>query len=152
MKREDSDMKNKRGWVAGGGLVATMAMAVYMVVQMSAQSVTGDYANAAMAEVRDAHGQVILRGQFAPVQEEDDDVERKAMLKPAGADADATGEAEVEYAKANPAQQELEFAIEHVEPGATYTFVIDGKDVGTAKANDKGKAEIELEVKPGVAR
>jgi hypothetical protein len=144
-------MNKKRQWFIGGGLIATMAMAVYMVVQLSAQSITGDYANAAIAEVRDAQNQVILRGQFAVVPEEDDDVERKAPLKAAGVDADAEGEAEVEYPKDKPAQQEVEFAIKNVEPGATYTFAIDGKDVGTAKANDKGEAEIELDVKPAAA-
>ena len=144
-------MNKKRQWFIGGGLIATMAMAVYMVVQLSAQSITGDYANAAMAEVRDASGQVILRGQFAVVPEEDDDVERKAPLKAAGADADAEGEAEVEHPKDKPAEQEVEFAIKNVDPGATYTFVIDGKDVGTTKANDKGEAEIELDVKPAAA-
>ena len=139
-------MSKKRTWFVSIGVVATLAMVVSMVV-MSGQVVTGDYANATTAEVRDAQGQVVLRGEFLPVQEEDDDVERKAALKPAGADGDAAGEAEVEYPITNPAAQEVEFAIERVEPGATYTFVIDGKEVGSAKANGDGEAEVEVKVR-----
>lgn len=42
------------------GLAATMATAGYMVVQLNGQgtSRTGDFTNAASAEVRDAQGQV----------------------------------------------------------------------------------------------
>lgn len=145
-------MKERRQWIPAAGLLATMAFAVYMVVQLSAQApaVTGDYSNAAMAEVRDAQAQVIVRGQFAvateDADEDDDEVERKAELKPTGVDPDAAGEAEVEYAKASPAKQEVEFSVRNVQPGATYTFVIDGKEIATAVATDKGVAEVELEI------
>jgi hypothetical protein len=61
---------------------------------------TGDFTNAAVAEVRDSNGQVLLRGSFAPVEEADDDIERKAALEAVGADVDAAGEAEVEFSKA----------------------------------------------------
>ena len=145
-------MRERRQWIPAAGLLATMAFAVYMVVQLSAQApaVTGDFSNAAIAEVRDARAQVILTGPFAAAtgeaDEDDDEVERKAELKPTGVDPDAAGEAEVEYAKASPAKQEVEFSVRNVQPGATYTFVIDGKEIATAAANDKGVAEIELEV------
>ena len=95
----------------------------------------------------------MLRGQFAPVEEEDDDVERKAELKPAGSDTDAAGEAEVEFAKASPKTQEVEFSVRNLQAGAVYTFVIDGTEVATATADKDGRAEVELEVKmPGAAR
>ena len=64
-----------------------------------------------MAQVRDAQGQVVLQGQFMPPDEEDDDVERHATLAPTGVDADAAGEAEVEFAKAAPTSQEVEFSV-----------------------------------------
>ena len=149
-------MMSKRMWVVVAGMAATIAFSVYMVGQVAAQNaamLTGDFSTAAFAEVRDGQGQVLLRGEFKPVEEEDDDIERKAVLLAAGADADATGEAEVEFAKATPAEQEVEFAISKVQPGATYTFLIDGKQVGSATADDDGKAEIEVAVKtPATAR
>ena len=140
-------MTSRRQWIPVAGLLAVFAAAVYMVVQLNAQTqpVTGDFSNAATAEVRDAQGQVVLRGQFAAV-EEDDDVERKATLESTGIDADAQGEAEVEFAKDAPAQQEIEFSIRNVQPGATFTFVIDGRDVATATADRRGRAEVELDV------
>ena len=145
-------MKNRRQLIPIVGLIATLAVAVYMVVQLNGQEApaTGDFSNAATAEVRDAQGQVVLRGQFALADEEDDDIERKATLQPTGADADATGEAEVEFAKAAPAKQEIEFSVRNVQAGAAFTFVIDGVDVATATADKRGRAEIELDVRmPG---
>ena len=142
-------MSDKKLMISMGGLLATMVVAVYFVVQLSGQAPaqTGDFTNAATAEVKDGQGQVILRGQFQQVDEEDDDIERKATLRAAGSDADAAGEAEVEYASSGAAEQELEFSIRNVEPNATYTFVIDGRDVGNAKADEKGRAALEWTVK-----
>jgi hypothetical protein len=136
------------------GLLATMAFAAYMVVQLSGQTttVTGDFTNAATAEVRDAQGQVILSGPFQLVEEDDDDVERKAALAAIGSDADATGEAEIEFNKAAPAVQEVEFSVRNVAAGAVLTFVIDGTQVGTATANARGRAEFEIDVRmPGAS-
>ena len=137
-------MSFTRQWIPGVGLIATVAAAGYMVVSVYAQA--ADYSKAAFIEVRDAQAQVILRGQFMAVEEDDDDVERKATLAPTGADQDAAGEAEVEYAKATPTVQEVEFSIRNVQPGGTFTFVVDGQDVATATADGRGRAEVELEV------
>ena len=145
-------MKNKMQVIPAVGLLCTVAVVGYMVVQLNAQSTapSGDLTQASIAEVRDAQGQVVLRGQFAVAEEEDDDIERKATLAQTGVDADAAGEAEVEFAKAAPTVQEVEFAARNLQPGATFTFVIDGQDLGTATADRGGKAEIELEVRlPG---
>ncbi len=141
-------MADRRQWIPLIGLAATVAIAAYMVGGLNAQSasIVGDFSNAAIAEVRDASGQVVLRGQFDAVEEDGDDIERKAPLQPTGVDADASGEAEVETDKDNPATQELELSIRNVEGGATFTFVIDGRDVATVTADRNGKAEIELEV------
>ena len=142
-------LKDKKSMISVGGLLATMAVAVYFVVQLNGQAAaqSGDFTNAATAEVKSSQGDVILRGQFEQVDEEDDDIERKATLRAAGSDSDAAGEAEVEYASSGAAEQELEFSIRNVEPNATYTFVIDGRDVATAKADGKGKAALEWTVK-----
>jgi hypothetical protein len=147
-------MKDKRQIIPVAGLLATMAVAVYMVVQLSAQTAApaGDFTNAANAEVRDAQGQVLLRGPFQQADEEDDDIERKAVLAAAGADADARGEAEVEFSRNAPATQEVEFSVRNVAPGTVLTFSIDGVDVATATADGRGRAEVELDVPmPGTA-
>lgn len=142
-------MLERRQWIPLIGLVATVFAAIYIVARLNAHTAaTGDYSHAAVAEVRDAQGQIILRGQFVPVDEDDDDVERKATLQPTGVDADALGEAEVEFDENNPANQEIELSIRNVESGATFTFVIDGRDVATATADSRGRAEAELEVRP----
>jgi hypothetical protein len=143
-------MKDKRQLIPIFGLMLMAVIASYLIVQLNAQStVSADFTNAATAEVRDGQGQVILRGQFVPVDEDDDDIERKATLAPTSGDADASGEAEVEYAKDSPMVQEVEFSIRNVQPGATYTFVIDGKDVATATADGRGRAEVEVDVRAG---
>jgi hypothetical protein len=142
-------MDDKRQIIPVAGLLATVIAAVYMVVQLSGQAGTpsGDFTNAQVAEVRDAQGQTVLSGQFQPADEEDDDVERKAVLAPTGVDADATGEAEVEFSKDAPADQEVEFSVRNVSPHAVLTFVIDGTAVATAKADASGRAELELDVR-----
>jgi hypothetical protein len=142
-------MMNKRQTIPAAGLLATMGAAGYMVVQLSGQAgpPTGDFTNAAIAEVRDAQGQTVLSGQFQASDEEDDDVERKAALAPTGVDADAAGEAEVEFSKDAPVEQEVEFSVRNVSPNGAFTFLIDGKAVATATADARGRAEIELDVR-----
>jgi hypothetical protein len=148
-------MKNKHQMIPAAGLLATIVGAMYMVGQLHGQqrpAATGDFTNAAIAEVRDAQRQIILSGVFQLVEEDDDDVERKAILKPAGAGGDAAGEAEVEFRKAAPAEQEVEFAVRNVGAGTVLTFVVDGTDVATATADQRGSAEVELDVRmPGTA-
>jgi hypothetical protein len=142
-------MKMMRQWIPVGGLAATIAAAVYMVVQLSGQAAppTGDFTNAATAQVRDGQGQVVLQGQFSPPVEEDGGLERRATLSPTGVDADATGEAEVEFAKNAPTEQEVEFSVENLPPDATFTFVVDGTDIVSAKTDRRGSAEVELNVR-----
>ena len=96
-----------------------MAIATYMVVQISGQgtpALTGNFTNAAVAEVRDGQGRVVLQGQFLSSEEDDDDIERKATLK-STVGANAAGEAEVEFAKSAPASQEIEFSVSGLQPG-----------------------------------
>ena len=142
-------MNDKRQIIPIAGLLATIAIAIYLVVQLNAQATapSGNLTNAAVAEVRNAQGQVVLQGQFAQADEDDDDVERKAVLKPTGLDADAAGAAEVEFARTSPAIQEVEFSISGVESGTAFTFVIDGQEIGTATADRRGRAELEVDVR-----
>jgi hypothetical protein len=106
-----------------------------------------NFTNAAVAEVRDSQGTVLLRGDFALAAEEDDDVERKAVLTAAGADTDATGDAEVEFPKTAVVVQEVEFSVKKLAPETTYAFVIDGKTVATEKTGKDGSASVDLKVK-----
>ena len=140
---------DRRQLIPAAGLAAIGISAVYMVVQLNAQTPgpAGDFTNAARAEVRTAQGQVMLSGSFQAVEEEDDDIERKAVLAPTGVDADAAGDAEVEFSKAAPVQQEVEFSVRNVPAGAVLTFVIDGTVVATATADKEGRAEVELDVR-----
>jgi hypothetical protein len=145
-------MENTRQWIPVGGLLATIIAAMYMVVQLNGQSPTptGDFTNAATVQVRDGQGQVVLQGQFMPPVEEDGGLERRATLTGTGIDADATGDAEVEFAKTTPTDQEVEFTVENLQANASFTFVIDGTDITTAMTDRQGRADVELEVRmPG---
>jgi hypothetical protein len=125
-----------------------------MVVQLNGQEKvpSGNFTNASTAEVRDAQGQVVLRGPFFVADEEDDDIERKATLQPTGIDADAAGEVEVEFAKAAATKQEIEFSVRNLSAGVALTLVIDGVDVTTATTDSRGRAEQEIDVPlPGTA-
>jgi hypothetical protein len=147
-------MNSVRDLIPMTGLFATMTFAAYMVVQLSAQTpAAADFTKAAVAEVRDSQGIVVLHGQFLKEEEEDDTIERKADLKAANASQNgATGEAEVEFAKTAAATQEIEFSARGLQAGSTYSFVIDGQEVASAAADSRGRAEVELDVKmPGSA-
>ena len=146
-------MRDIRRTISIVGLVATLVASAHMVVQLEAQqgTLTGDFRSATTAEVRDAQGQVLLRGQFAAAEVQDDETERLATLTPTGVDADAAGEAEVEFTTAAPAQQEVEFSVRNLQAGAVITFVIDGVNVASATVDQRGRAEVELHVRAGAS-
>jgi hypothetical protein len=147
-------MNDTRQLIPIAGLVATFAMSAYMVTRLSGQASvpTSDFRSATIAEVHDAQGQPLLRGEFMAVDEEDDDVERKARLAPIGSDTDAIGEAEVEFAKVSPAQQEVEFAVRNLQPGTMVTLLIDGQTVGQATVDRRGRAEVEIQISGPASR
>ena len=142
-------MQNKRQLIPIAGLVCTMLAAGYFAAGLHGQAAepTGDFRNAAAAEIRDAQGVVVLQGQFMPADEDDDDVERKATLQPTPADADASGDAEVEFAKQSASVQEVEFSARNLQSGAAYEFAIDGVEIANATADNRGRVEVELEVR-----
>ena len=148
-------MSHTRQIIPIAGLAGTLALTVYMVTRLHAQTTVPsvDFTNAAIAEVQDGQGQIVLRGEFAVADEQDDDdVERKAALQPAGTDTDAAGEAEVEVAKSAPAQQEIEFSVRNLAAGTSVTFLIDGQVIGQASVDRRGRAELEVDVPgPGAA-
>jgi hypothetical protein len=135
------------------GLVAVCAAATVAVVQLDGQQaspITGDFRNAAVAEVHDTQGHVLLRGTFAPVESDDEgEVERLATMAAASPEVTASGEAEVEYDTNAPSEQELELTLTGVTAGAEINFIIDGQRVATIKADQRGRVAIEVAVKAG---
>lgn len=130
-----------------------IAIAADQLYGMRATQVTGDFRNAVLAEVRDAQGQVLLHGSFAPADADDQgEVERLAKLTPVTAGGNASGEAEVEYQSDNPTLQEVELTATGLAAGVTVSLIIDGTPVTTAKADNKGKVEVELEVSSAAAQ
>ena len=142
-------MTMTRQWIPIGGLLATIAAGSYGVVHLhgQAQAPTADFTKASAVQVKNAQGQIVLQGEFQAAVEEDGGLERRAVLAPTGVDADAAGEAEVEFAKSGATRQEVEFAVRNVEPGVIFTFVIDGIDVASATSTQRGRAEVELDVR-----
>jgi len=147
-------MHDREQFIPIAGFIATVAMAAYMVVQLSAQGEkpVGDFSSAAVAEVHDAQGRVLLRGAFAAVPEADNDIERKARLESTGIDADAIGEAEVEVSTEPPREQEIEFSVENLQPGTALIFLIDGQTIGSGTVDRRGRADVEIDLgEPGSA-
>jgi hypothetical protein len=144
-------VKNTIKTVSFAGMVATIAFAVFSIVNLEgkpAAQVTGDFRNAGVAEIRDAQGQTLLRGSFVAVEGDDaGEVERQAKLEAADTSSKATGEAEVEYQTDKPNEQEIEFKAEGIAAGIEVTFVIDGTTISNAKADAKGKVEVEFAAK-----
>ena len=128
-------------------IVAVIAVTGYVVARFNGQEPiqSADFRNAATAEIRDSTGKVVLRGTFKLVEEEDDDIERKAALAPTTG-GEVMGEAEVEFATEMPADQEVEFAARGLTVGATYTLVVDAREVASVAADSRGRIAIELNV------
>ena len=128
-------------------IIAAVAVTAYAVARFNGQEAipSADFRNAVTAEVRDSTGKVVLRGTFMLVEEEDDDIERKAPLAPVSG-GEVMGEAEVEFATEMPADQEVEFAARGLTVGATYTLVVDAREVASVAADPRGRIAIELNV------
>ena len=83
------------------------------------------------------------------VEEEADDIERKAALA-SGSDGEVMGEAEVEFATEMPVEQEVEFTARGLIAGAVYGLFVDGREVAAVAADPRGRIAIELDVRlPG---
>ena len=148
-------MKNPVKKFVGVGIATAAAVGVAMMVSLDGNqtaATTGDFRNATTAEVRDSAGTVLVRGTFAATAgDTDKEIERKAALA-AIAGGTAAGEAEIEYSTDKPDVHEIEFNVTGVPARAIVTLVLDGRDVVSATANDKGEAEAEVNVKTGQTR
>lgn len=147
-------MLSKRTTVlAAVAIVAMLGAGGYLVGRFNAQETvrSADFRNATTAEIRDSHGTVVLHGTFMLVEEEDDDIERKAALARTTG-ADVLGEAEVEFATEMPADQEVEFAAKGLTGGMTYMLIVDGRQVAAVVADTRGRIAVEVRVPlPGAA-
>ena len=141
-----------RNTAAIGGVLA-VAVAVGAIVQAGSSpaiQINGDLKNAAVAEVHDAQGQVLLRGNFVPVEADDQgEVERLAALSAIAPGVTGSGEAEVEYQTDDPNVQEVELVLSGMTPGLDVALVIDGARITAAKADRKGRVDVEIEVRAG---
>ncbi len=129
-------------------IIAALVVAGYLAVRYNAQEPTiesADFRNAQTAEIRDEQGATILRGTFMLAEEEDDDIERKAALATLTS-GEVMGEAEVEFATEIPVEQEVEFAARGLEAGATYTMIVDGREVARVNADERGRVAVEFDV------
>lgn len=143
----------KKKTVAGMVVATVVAVTAVQLSGQKASAVTGDFRNAATAEVHNEHGQVLLRGSFAVVDNDDKgEVERHAQLAPMVAGSSAKGVAEVEYQVEDPSKQELELTATGVTAGSQVVFVIDGTKVATATADKNGKVDIEFEARSAAAQ
>lgn len=144
-------MAKKVHIVSIAGLIAIAAASSIAVAQLNgepAQSIAGDFRNAAVAEVHDAQGQVLMRGSFAPVDSDDEgEIERLAPLTAVQSQVTAKGEAEVEYQTDAPTEQEVELTLSGLTAGTEIAFVIDGTRIAGAKADNRGRVNIEVAVK-----
>jgi hypothetical protein len=131
-------------------MVGVIAVAAVEVSKLGAQGIPDgiDFSDASTVELRDAGGQVVLRGQFADAVEDDDgERERYAAMGPAGGDPDAAGEAEVEVNRREDGtlEQEVEVAVRNVDANSRLTIAIDGVEVGVVTADERGRGELEVE-------
>jgi hypothetical protein len=135
------------------GLLVVAGAATIVVAELNDgvdQQINGDFRKAAVAEVHDAQGQVLLRGEFAPVDADDEgEIELVAPLTAVAAGLAAKGEAEVEYQTDTPAEQEVELTLSGLAQGTDIIFVIDGQRVATARADNRGRISLELAVRAG---
>jgi hypothetical protein len=129
-------------------IVAALVVAAYLAVRFNAQEPTiqtSDFRNAATAEIRDEKSAIVLRGTFMLEDEEDDDIERKAALATVTS-GEVMGEAEVEFATEIPVDQEVEFAARGLVAGATYTMIVDGREMARVNADERGRIAVEFDV------
>ena len=147
-------MNKKLKLAAITGALALAAAGTMTIAQLNGEqtaAVAGDFRNAAVAEVYGSQGQVLMRGSFAPADSDDEgEIERLAPLTAVASEFNsAKGEAEVEYQTDTPTEQEVELSLTGVPAGTEIGFVIDGQRIATAKADNRGRINIELAVKAG---
>lgn len=111
--------------------------------------VSGDFRNAAVAELRDDQGNALMRGTFTVTSKDNSkDSEREAKLAPIDGNSKATGSVEVEYENATPDVQEVELKVQGLTPDAQVTLMIDTTQVAIVKADRKGKIDQEIQARP----
>jgi ABC-type Na+ efflux pump permease subunit len=127
-------------------VLGTLGLSAGVLMSQGTQQQGADLTKAELVEIKNAQNQVVLNGKFV-VDDDDEDLERKALLTATQVDADAGGEAEVEL-KGEGARrvQEVEVSLRNVEPRGVFTITIDGRNVATVTADERGRAEFERDI------
>jgi hypothetical protein len=141
------------------GMFAIFGLVGFKLGTLEAQSspqaapavVLGDLSSAAIVQIRDPQGQVVLQGQFDR-DEEGDESEREAKLAATGVDADAEGKAEADVSRpGRPVEQELEVEVDKLSPNTRFLVVIDSREIAAITTDARGHAEQEWKSVPASA-
>ena len=105
----------------------------------------GDVTEANVVEIRDQHGVAVLTGEFRSRTDALGNIEKDAALRDAS-EHRVIGEVEIEIpAKGRPDRRlELEVDIIELTPRATFTVVVDDREVGRFTTDDRGSIDVEL--------
>ena len=103
----------------------------------------GDLSRASAVEVKDAAGQVVLRGTFGAEQTDDDGAkERKAVLT--GTAGAGKGEAEIEVTAGGTPRVDLEIEVDGLPAAQPFTVHVDGEQAAMLTTDAGGEGEVEL--------
>ena len=106
----------------------------------------GDVSEANVVEIRDSRGAAVLTGEFRSRTDAVGNIEKDAALRDAR-DHRVIGEVEIEIpAEGRPdRRRELEVDIIELAPRATFTVVVDDREVGRFTTDDRGSIDVELQ-------
>jgi hypothetical protein len=139
------------------GMIALVGFAAIKVVSSEVQEIKqalpsgiGNLAEAKTIEIKDASGQLILRGTFGTPKQGRKEIERETVLAATDVLPKARGVAEVEISTDDPSftEQELELSVKYLSAGSRYLLFVDGQEVASFTTNHQGRAELELTNKP----
>ncbi len=106
----------------------------------------GDVTEANVVEIRDHHGAAVLTGEFRSRTDAVGNTEKDAALRDAS-DHRVIGEVEIEIPAEGRPDRRLELEVDIIEltPRATFTVVIDDREVGRFTTDDRGSIDVELQ-------
>jgi hypothetical protein len=108
--------------------------------------VLGNVSEAAIVEVRDHRGRVVLAGEFRTRVDAIGNIEKDAaLLEPRGTRIIGEIEVEIPAAGREHRRPELEVDVMGLAPREIFTVVIDDRVVGTFTTDDRGSVDMELQ-------
>ena len=133
--------------VVGCGLLVALGVAVGVANRPLATPVTlGNLEEAHLVEIRDHRGVTVLSGELRSRKDVLGNIEKDAALADRRGER-VIGEIEVEIPAASRENRrpELEVDIIGLPPAATFTVVIDDREVGRFTTDDRGSIDQELQ-------